>query len=190
MDLRQGIEKLRAIQLPTLPTINLSNVFSYSAGGIPILTYGMIGLTTVILAAVTIFDDQPEKETGAKTDKTDAKPYVMPDLGFGPESSKKEEPEESEVEESEESEDESEESEVSKPFGLPKEEENPKTTSLLPDLESLSKTVVEPKEEKPKTSSLDEDEDESRGGKRKRKTKRSKSKKQRKTKSKKLNTKK
>lgn len=37
---------------------NVGSWAQYSLGGVPMITYGMIGLTTLILAAATIYDDQ------------------------------------------------------------------------------------------------------------------------------------
>jgi hypothetical protein len=37
---------------------NVGSWAQYSLGGVPIITYGMIGLTTLILAAATIYDHQ------------------------------------------------------------------------------------------------------------------------------------
>jgi hypothetical protein len=41
---------------------NVGSWAQYSLGGVPIITYGMIGLTTLILAAATIYDDQAPSE--------------------------------------------------------------------------------------------------------------------------------
>jgi len=69
---------------------SFESLLSYSIGGVPIVTYGMIGLTTVVLAAATIFDDQTPAEKNA--DSSASLTSFLPTLGFG---SNPNEPEES-----------------------------------------------------------------------------------------------
>jgi len=60
---------------------SFESLLSYSISGVPIVTYGMIGLTTVVLAAATIFDDQTPAEK--KEDSSASLTSFLPTLGFG-----------------------------------------------------------------------------------------------------------
>lgn len=41
--------------------LQLSNIQNFAIGGIPVFTYGLIGITTVILATITLYDSEKKE---------------------------------------------------------------------------------------------------------------------------------
>lgn len=54
-----------------------SNLFLYSFNGIPLFTYGMIGITTLVLAYVTITDNENSDNSEASSESSSVLPSMF-----------------------------------------------------------------------------------------------------------------
>lgn len=66
--------------LKTSPsTIDYSKLQNYSVGGVPVITYGLIGITTLVLATITVYESMG-KQDNSTDNPSDSMTSLLPTL--------------------------------------------------------------------------------------------------------------